>query len=420
MLDFFIKRTKKKTAPINKVFFTIVLLLIFKLGNTIPIPGIDQGMVKTSLSNLGNNNPIFQMISMYSGTGTNPLTPFSLGIVPYINGSIIIDLLTASFPYFEKLQSEEGDFGRKRLMFYKKCLALVFSAIQSVILLNFLKPYFYSADIFTLTLNSTLLVAGSMSIIWLTTLIDSSGIGNGTSLIILTNIVTTLLEKQATFLPGSFNSKLLLELAVLFILIVFICISQISRITVDVISARQLAFLENTERTSINTKIAKQYRLSENGLSIRLNQAGIFPLIIASNLLPFVTYFCGLLVGSNPIFQRCIYYCLVIGFNYFYTILFWDPEKIAEQLRKASVSITNISPGQETISYLGNVARSSSIIGGIFLCCILFCYDLLRQFINGPLLNQINVSSLIIVVGVAYEIQKTIRALYKNNPEDIY
>jgi preprotein translocase subunit SecY len=105
---------------------------------------------------------------------------------------------------------------------------------------------------------------------------------------------------------------------------------------------------------------------------------------------------------------------LIIGFNYFYTIVFWDPQKISEQLRKASVSLVNVTPGKETISYLENVVRSSSILGGIFLCCILFLYDFVKGFINSGLLNQINISSLIILVGVAYEIQRTIRSLYKN------
>ena len=108
------------------------------------------------------------------------------------------------------------------------------------------------------------------------------------------------------------------------------------------------------------------------------------------------------------------YYLLIVGFNYFYTIIFWDPEKISEQLRKASVSVVNVTPGRETISYLENVVRSTSLIGGISLCIILFLYDFFKQIINGYLLNQINISSLIILVGVAYEVQKTLRSLYRN------
>jgi preprotein translocase subunit SecY len=147
-----------------------------------------------------------------------------------------------------------------------------------------------------------------------------------------------------------------------------------------------------------------------------LNQAGIFPIIIASNLLPFISYFTENILGLSKItlVTNIFYYLCIIGFNYFYTIIFWDPEKISEQLRKASVSIVNVTPGRETVSYLENVVKSSSLSGGIFLCIILFCYDFIKQLLNGFLLNQINISSLIILVGVAYELQKTIRSLSKN------
>jgi preprotein translocase subunit SecY len=419
MFDFVFNKDKMQRKPINKIIFTILLLLIFRLGNVIPIPGVDQGMIKDALLKLESSNPIFQMISMYSGHGANPLTPFSLGVVPYINASIIVDLLGASFSYFERLQSEEGDFGKKKIFFYKKVLALIFATAQSLFLLGFIKNYFYHNNLGTSILTCALLVSGSMSIVWLTSLIDSYGLGNGVSTIILTNIVAAVLEKQVSIFQGVFTVKFVFEIMFLLFLIVFICISQTARITINVVSARQLAFLESKEKTLINTKSAKQYYSNENGLSIRLNQAGIFPLIIASNLLPFINSLGGSIFLLNPISQKIIYYFLVIGFNYFYTTLFWDPEKISEQLRKASVSIINVSPGQQTVSYLENVARASSIVGGIFLCFILFCYDLLKQVINGALLNQVNVSSLIIVVGVAYEIQKSIRALNKNNLEDI-
>jgi preprotein translocase subunit SecY len=176
-----------------------------------------------------------------------------------------------------------------------------------------------------------------------------------------------------------------------------------------------LAFLENFEKKYLDkSKIDLFFQLKENGLSIRLNQAGIFPIIIASNLMPFIGLFSNNLgINLNSI-NSLLYYVLIIAFNYFYTTVFWDPEKISEQLRKASVSIVNITPGKETVSYLENVVRSTSILGGIYLSLILFCYDFIKQILKGYLLNQINISSLIIVVGVAYETQKTIKSLFKN------
>jgi len=420
MLEFLTKKTKNRSKPTQKILLSLFVLFLFRFGNTIPLSGIDQDALKKSLLQLGNNNSLMQIINMYSGGGTNNLSPFSLGIIPFINSSIIIDLLTALFPYLEKLQSEEGELGRKKLTFYKKILTLVFSIIQSIFLISYLKSYIYNTEIFNLGMIGLELITGSMIIVWLSTIIDQKGIGNGTSLIILTNIIVTLLGKQNIFLNQKVDGIFLVELFFLLILIMFICISQTARINIDVVSARQLAFLENLEKSSISNKTTNAFQLKENGLSIRLNQAGIFPIIIASNLIPFVSYLTETLSLKNKIIGTLIYYLLIIGFNYFYTIVFWDPEKISEQLRKASVSIVNITPGKETISYLENVVRSSSIIGGIFLCSILFFYDFLKQFINGYLLNQINISSLIIVVGVAYEIQKAIRALYKNNLEEIY
>jgi preprotein translocase subunit SecY len=419
MFELLNKKTKKRTKPTSKIILTLFILFLFRFGNTIPISGIDQEALKKSLMQLGNNNSIMQIINMYSGGGTSILTPFSLGIIPFINASIIIDLLTALFPYLEKLQSEEGELGRKKLAFYKKVVTLLFAIVQTIFLITYIKSYVYNTDIFNLGIIGLELITGSMMIVWLSTIIDNKGIGNGTSLIILTNIVVTLIGKQNLTLSQNFDPILLLEIFILLLLMVFICISQTARINIDVVSARQLAFLENLEKTAISNKTTNSFKLKENGLSIKLNQAGIFPIIIASNLVPFVSYLTQTFLGEQKIIGTLIYYLLIIGFNYFYTIVFWDPEKISEQLRKASVSIVNITPGKETVSYLENVVRSSSIIGGIFLCAILFFYDFIKQFINGYLLNQINISSLIIVVGVAYEIQKTIRALYKNNLEEI-
>jgi preprotein translocase subunit SecY len=203
-------------------------------------------------------------------------------------------------------------------------------------------------------------------------------------------------------------------MAFLCLFIGLICLAQLARMNIEVVSARQLAFLENNKKTKRDMPLEMTLQLRESGLSIRLNQAGIFPIIIASNLLPFFSFLTANLGESTKWINSLFYYCSIVGFNYFYTIVFWDPEKISEQLRKASVSIVNVTPGKETISYLENVVRSTSFIGGILLCLILLLYDLTKQFFNAYLLNQINISSLIILVGVAYEIQKTVRSLFNN------
>jgi preprotein translocase subunit SecY len=413
-LNRILPKLKFQNSPTKKILLTLFILLIFRFGNTIPLSGIDQEALKKAFSQLENRNYIMQLVNMYSGGGgVTLLSPFSLGIIPFINASILVDLLTALFPFLEKLQSEEGENGKRKLNFYKKILTLVFSIFQSFFLISYLRPYFYSNTLPSYLILGMELVTGAFSVVWLSNIIDNKGIGNGTSIIIFTNIVVTLIGKNILTIQP-FNSLFFIEIFILLLLIILICISQTARINIDVVSARQLAFLENIEKNTIKDKISTSYQIKDNGLSIRLNQAGIFPIIIASNLLPFISYFSNFLGNDFKIINNLFYYLLIIGFNYFYTIVFWDPEKISEQLRKASVSIVNITPGKETISYLENVVRSTSIIGGIFLCTILFTYDSLKQLINGSLLYQINISSLIILVGVAYEIQKTVRSLYRN------
>lgn len=403
-----------RKKAINKVLLTFFILAIYRLGNGIPLYGIDQEALKRSLLQIENKNAIMQIMNMYSGSGVNNLTPFSLGIIPFINASILLDLLIALFPSLEKLQSEEGEFGRRKIMFYKKIVTLVFAAFQSGLLIFYLQPYFYVTGLFNLVLIGLQLVAGSLFVVWLSNLIDKKGLGNGTSLIIFANIIIGLLTKNI-FLTSLTDKFLFFEIGIILVMIFFICISQSARINIEVVSARQLAFLENFDKTFVNNNSTDIFfQLKEAGLSIKLNQAGIFPIIIASNLLPFI----GLLltnIGLNAtLTNNLLYYLLIIAFNYFYTSVFWDPEKISEQLRKASVSIVNITPGKETVSYLENVVRASSLLGGVYLSLILLCYDLIKQVLKGYLLNQINISSLIIVVGVAYETQKTIKSLFKN------
>jgi len=411
-IKFFFKKKVNQNNPTKKLLITLVILFIIRFANTIPLSGIDQDALKRSFMQMDNKNAILQIINMYSG-GTTLLSPFSLGIIPYINGSILVDLLTAVFPTFEKLQQEEGELGRQKLTFYKKILTIIFGLVQSSALIFYLKSYFYNTELSNFGLISLELVSGTLLTVWLSTLVDNQGIGNGTSIIIFTNIITGLINKNF-FGVQQFDSLFWVQILFLLILLSFICISQTARINIDVVSARQLIFLENNEKY-INTKQNNSLlQLKDSGLSIRLNQAGIFPIIIASNLLPFFSFFTNNILKDYRFLNNLFYYVLIVGFNYFYTTVFWDPEKISEQLRKASVSIINITPGKETVSYLENVVRSTSILGGIFLCFILVSYDFLKQLINGPLLNQINISSLIILVGVSYEIQKNIRALYKN------
>jgi preprotein translocase subunit SecY len=393
---------KELNNPTKKILLTFLLVFLFKLGSSIPLSNVDNEALRKSFLQMENtNSSIMQIINMYAGSGGKTiLSPFSLGIIPFINASIVIDLLAALFPNLEKLQTDE--IGRRQLTFYKKLLTIFLALVQSYFLLSTLKSYFYFNDFLNFAIVAFELVTGSLIMVWFTSIIDKKGVGNGTSIIIFTNIMTSLLNRTLL------SSLKIQDGIFLSILIGLICISQMGRISIPIVSARQLAFLETNKKN----KIVNQVELKNSTLLIRFTQAGIFPIIIASNILPIISYFFGNSINLKFLVNG-LYYLAIILFNYFYTTVFWDPEKISEQLRKSSVSIVNITPGRQTVTYLENVVRTSSILGGIFLCLILYLYDFLKQILNSYFLNQISISSLIILVGVIYELQKTIRGMYK-------
>ena len=163
-----------KNTPTKKILLTLFILFLFRFGNTIPLVGIDQEALKKSFLQFNNQNSILQIINMYSGGGgISLLSPFSLGIIPFINSSILLDLLTALFPFLEKLQQEEGELGRKKLNFYKKIVTLIFAIFQSILLISYLKPYFYDVSLFSYLIVTSELVTGALLIFWLTSIIDS-------------------------------------------------------------------------------------------------------------------------------------------------------------------------------------------------------------------------------------------------------
>ena len=323
----------------EKIYLTLLVLVLFRFANHIPLAGIDQDALKKAFSQFDTRNSLMQVINMYSGGGgATLLSAFSLGIIPFINASILIDLLTALVPSLEKLQREEGEMGRRRILLYKKLLTLIFAVGQSVILIFYIKPYIYNSTFFTFALISLQLVTGSLIIVWLTSIIDNKCIGNGTSIIIFTNIVQTLVGKNVlNSVNFSFSSAI--EILILGVLLALISISQTARFNIEIVSARQLTFLEKaeSENQNINNKYATGVKqLKENGLSIRLNQAGIFPIIIASNILPFLSYLTQSLQQNSSFgfLNNVIYYLLIVGFNYFTQSFFGIQKKFLNNYEK--------------------------------------------------------------------------------------
>ncbi|RZL51184.1 MAG: hypothetical protein EOP00_00675 [Pedobacter sp.] len=414
MQSFYLKTKFAKKTSFAKLSLTLLFLLMFRLGNNIPLFGVDEQALKTffSLSSLQAGLP--QIWGLYSSGGTINLTLFSLGIGPFLNASILIDLLAAVIPRLEKFQNEKGEIGRQRLFFYKKIATFFLSVIQAIFLIRFLQSYIHNLGLSSLILLGVELVAGSFLILWLSTQIDKAGIGNGSSLILFSNAMFPFVKKIQSFKQADFIT-LLTQILLFTFFLFLLSLSQSAKLNVEVISARQVALLQEKNLLTPETSVGKKQR----GLAIKYNQVGIFPILITSNL---VTFLSNLSLFKElkktglklliPFFSKIFYATFLSAFNYFYTVVFWDPEKIAGQLRKASVSLVNISPGKETILFLENVVKSTSLIGGLLLALIFILYDFLRTIFPTSILNQLMITSFMIVVGVAYDFQKMQRSLF--------
>jgi len=384
----------------KKLLFTILALSFYALGNTIPLHNIDQLALKKTLSPSLEKNLFLQSLSMFSSGTTGFISIFSLGIVPFINASIIIDLFTSLIPSLEALRSEEGSIGRKKILFYKKALSFLFAGFQSYFFLQFLKDFLYNKNSFSIVLSCLELISGSFSIIWISNFLDTRGIGNGTSLIILTNILVSFFTKSTTILKN-LTPVSIVEIFILLLLVGIITVSQKAAFKILLISARQLNYLKSIEDGS----------LKENILLIKYNQAGIFPLIIASNFLGFLSYFSGGFLLSNPFLKATIYYSLILLFNYFYTRIIWDPEKISEELRKSSVSLATITPGKDTTKYLEEIVKLVSLRGGLVLCLILFLFENLKGISGFFIFQEINISSMIIAISIINDLLRNLKSL---------
>jgi preprotein translocase subunit SecY len=398
-------------SPTKKLIYTLVVILIYKILNSIPLTGIDQEALKRAFLESDNKGIFLQYLNIYSGSGSSKylLTAGSFGIIPYINAAIIVDLLTQIFPPLEKLQKEEGSLGVKQLNRYKKYLTIVVAIFQALGLIGFLQPYMYNTGQFYVLLLCVMLISGSFFTIYLSQVVDDKGIGNGQSLFILCNILATILGKNQL---NAIQSRPGWEIGFLLFLSAAILLTQYARVTLRLISARQLSFNKESFNLSLEN-IDRQKIIKDNtGLVLKFAQAGIFPIIIASNLLPILS-----LITKNKIPEQIsqpLYYALIVLFNYFYTTIFWDPEKISEELRKSSVAIEGVESGEKTKKYLENQVKATSLVGGLSLVAILIAYEFVKNQSKSPFLGQINISSLIIAIGISSEVAKTVQAVYKN------
>jgi preprotein translocase subunit SecY len=363
----------------KRIFFMFALLGVYRLGSFIPTPGIDSQALSNFFAN--NAGSVLGFLDLFSGGNFRRLTIFALGIMPYITASIILQLLTVVWPYLEKL-SKEGELGRRKITTYTRYLTVVLSAVQSAgiaIALERQPGFVVNPGIGFTVMTMLTLTTGSAFIMWLGEQITDRGIGNGMSLIIFAGIVVGLPRGIAdVYEKVSTNEWSVLEVIVLLAVMLVI-----------------VAFIVLVERGQ--RKIAVQYAKRVVGrrvlggqsthLPLRVNTGGVIPVIFASSILTFPQTF-GLVVKDNtsgvgrllarvtdalrfgePLYNL-LYVIGIIFFCYFYTSIIFNPNEVADNMRKYGGFIPGIRPGKRTAEYVNSILTRLTLVGALYLALI--------------------------------------------------
>ena len=396
----------------KKIIFTLLMMVVFRLGCAIPIPGIDRSIL-TELFNSAQGG-LFGLFDLFSGGAFSNFTIFALSITPYITASIILQLLTIAIPRLEAL-AKEGIEGRKKIVQYTRYLTVVLALIQAFgLTVGLFRSAIVDKGIFSYIVIILTLTAGTAFLMWLGEQINENGVGNGISLIIFAGIIARLPVSLRDMIVAMREGTLSVVTFILFV--VFAAVVVIGVILVQQ-GARKIP-VQYAKRVVGR----KMYGGQSTHIPIKVNQAGVIPVIFSISLLAFpltITYFFPdtgftdfvtkyLSPSGNPgvWVYGLLNFVLIIFFTYFYTAITFNPAEVANNMKANGGFIPGIRPGGPTVDYLGKVMVRITFVGAIFLAVISILPTILSYFMN------LNVgfggTSLLIAVGVALDTMKQI------------
>ena len=400
----------------GRVFTTLGLLLIVRLGIYIPMPGIDREAFKTFIDQGGQ---LIGFLDIFTGGGISTLGVFALGILPFINASIIIQLLTASLPQLEDLQKNEGEAGRRKIAQITRYVALGWGLVQSTVFALILRQYAVEGISETefVIQTSLALVTGSMIVMWLSEIITEKGIGQGASLVIFLNIVATLPKALSSTIEKAQTGDRADVLGIIILLIVFL-ITIVGIIFVQE-GARRIPIVSAKSQMGGGALLPSR----QSYLPLKLNAGGVMPIIFASALIflpitianftqnPLLIKAASSLNpgSSNPWPYAITFFALILGFAYFYASLTINPLDIASNLKKGGVAIPGVRPGGATSNYLSGVQNRLTLLGGLFLGSVAIVPAAVERATNVQTFQGLGATSLLILVGVAIDTSKQIQ-----------
>ena len=396
----------------NKIFFVVGILVVFRLLAAIPVPGVDIERVQEFFS----GNQFLGMLNVFSGSSMSNFSIMMLGVGPYITASIIMQLLTMVVPAIEKMYKEDGEAGRQKFNQITRYLTVPFAMLQAFSMIALLKSQQVIMD---LGWQETVLVmltitAGTVFLMWLGELITEKGIGNGVSLIIFAGIIAGVPSGVKQLIATWDETKLLtyagFAVAIIVVIYAIIYVTEGQR-HIPVSYARRM-------------RGSKSVGGQSTYLPLRVNQAGVIPIIFAMSLMLFPGMIANLMLASgneslnkiaiginsivgNQLIYGILYFLLVVAFTFFYTKVTFDPKNISENLQKNGGYIPGIRPGQKTENYLNSVVNRITLPGALFLAAVAVLPFIL-QWATGIQTLSIGGTSLLIVISVVIETIKQI------------
>ena len=397
----------------KKLIYTLIMLVIFRLGSNIPVPGVNKTLLESMFN--ANNAGLFGLFDMFTGGSFSQFTIFALGIGPYITSSIVLQLLTVAIPALEEL-AKQGEEGRKKINKITRYVAVGLALIQAIgYTFGLFNGVLTDNSIFAKIVVVFVLTAGTTFCMWLGEKIDQNGIGNGISLLIFAGIVSRIPTGLTNAVKSMITGDLKIYAGIIFVIFALIVIVGIILIT------------EGTRKVPVQyaKRVVgrKMYGGQSSHIPMKVNQAGVIPVIFAVSLLQIpmtIAYMTGtdsgfyqfvykyLSSSGNP--GAYIYFVfnilLIIAFTYFYGQISFNPTEIADNLKNNGGFIPGIRPGKPTVEYITKVASRLTIVSAIFLAIVASIPTLLSKWTG--LSTGFGGTSLIIAIGVALDTQRAI------------
>lgn len=403
----------------KKLLYTVLMLIIFRLGSFIPVPGIDAEMIKQLMG--GFDQGIQGLINNFSGGALERASIFAMSITPYINASIILQLLTVAIPALEKL-AKEGEEGRKKIASYTRYVTVILAFIQATGLFFSLRSAMTDSGVFAYFVVTFTFTAGTAFLMWLGEEITEKGVGNGISLLIVIGIVSRgpqMIQSLRAMVEQSGGVTIQTAATIIAILVI------------AVIAIGAVVLMNEAERR-IPVQYAKRVvgRKSYGGQSthipLKVIMAGVMPIIFAVSIMSFPRTISMFIHGTNaptegvwgtilrwfsethPFYIIC-YFLLILFFTYFYTAIQFNPIEVANNMKRNGGFIPGIRPGKPTSDYIAKVLSKVTLLGAFFLA-IIAIFPLLLAFIPSMSGISIGGTSLLIVVGVSLETMKQLES----------